>query len=466
VAIDFAPTRNTHGEDQPPTLSEEQRDCVLRALRVVQASAPMRSTLQCQTLLQYITEHTLSGELALLRERVIGKEVFGRPADYEPGEDPVVRIRAADLRKRLALYYQSLETPPDLRIDVPSGSYRATFTWKTAESEPKAAAHESSVDDAAVIDSQETLPHIGEVRSDSLELPASSITRSALSPSLRDPASATRSARYWQWSTITLLLLACAFGGVRWYQGRSDRVLRTFWGPLLDSSKPALISIGSNAVYRVSDQGADDYSRQNHIENWGMEFFPQFAPDQSFASTGLHPAETSFVALGDVAAVSETVATFTHLAKTFQERFPNDISFAEVRANPTVLIGGFNNPMTRELTRNFRFVLASRNRIEDRNQPGKAWVLHASTDSHDTEDYAIVTRVLRHEEDEPLVSVAGMGQYGTLAATDLICRPEGLHQLTASLGKDWQRHNLQVVLRIKILDFTPVSTSIIATHTW
>jgi len=30
-------------------------------------------------------------------------------------------------------------------------------------------------------------------------------------------------------------------------------------------------------------------------------FFQQFAPDQSFASTGLHPAETSFVALGDVA---------------------------------------------------------------------------------------------------------------------------------------------------------------------
>jgi hypothetical protein len=426
----------------------------------------MRSTLQCQTLLQYITEHTLSGELALLRERVIGKEVFGRPADYEPGEDPVVRIRAADLRKRLALYYQSLEAPPDLRIDVPSGSYRAAFTWKTTESEAKPVVHKSSVDDAAVADSQQMLPVIGDAPLDLPELSTSPIHRPASPPSRRDYTPSTGPARYWQWATITLLLLAGAFGGVHWYHGRSDRVLRTFWGPLLDSSKPVLISIGSNAVYRVSDEGADDYSRQNHIENWGMEFFPQFVPDQSFASTGLHPAETSFVALGDVASVSETVATLTHLTKTFQERFPNDISFAEVRANPTVLIGGFNNPMTRELTRNFRFVLAARNRIEDRNQPGKAWVLHASTDSHDTEDYAIVTRVLRHEEDEPLVSVAGMGQYGTLAATDLICRPEGLQQLTASLGRDWQWHNLQVVLRIKILDFTPVSTSIIATHTW
>ncbi len=301
-----------------------------------------------------------------------------------------------------------------------------------------------------------------------LELPELSNSQAPSLPGFLSVAAepSARPLRYWRWPTIALLLIAGTFAGIRWYYTRSAGVVGTFWGPLLDSSKPVLISIGSNAVYRVSEEGADLYSKQNHIESWGMEFFPQFAPGQSFASTGLHPAETSFVALGDVASVSEMVSTLTHFNKAYQERFPNDISFAEVRSNPTVLIGGFNNPMTRELTRNFRFVLAARNRIEDRNQPIREWVLHASTDSHDTEDYAIVTRVLRHQQEEPLVSVAGMGQYGTQAATDFICRPEGLQQLTASLGKDWQQHNFQVVLRIKILDFTPVSTSIIATNMW
>ena len=236
--------------------------------------------------------------------------------------------------------------------------------------------------------------------------------------------------------------------------------------PLLDSTKPVLISIGSNAVYRVSDDKADEYSRENHVENSGMEFFPQFTPTQTYGSTGLHPADTSFVALGDVASVSEVVATLAHFGKLFQERFPNDISFAEVRNNPTVLIGGFNNPMTRELSRNLRFVLASRNRIDDRTQPGKSWELHASTDSHDTEDYAVVTRILHHGEVEPMVIVAGMGQYGTLAATEFICQPDHFDDLSRSLGKDWQRQNFQVVLRIKVIDFKPVSTSIIATHTW
>jgi hypothetical protein len=164
--------------------------------------------------------------------------------------------------------------------------------------------------------------------------------------------------------------------------------------------------------------------------------------------------------------VSEVVATLAQFNKPFHERFPNDVSFAEVRDSPTVLIGGFNNPMTRELTRNLRFVLAARNRIEDHSRPGKAWVLHASTDSHDTEDYAIVTRILGHEDVEPLVIVAGMGQYGTLAATEFVCKPIDLRQLRTSLGENWQRHNFQVVLRIKVTDFKPVSTSIIATNTW
>jgi hypothetical protein len=465
VARDLIHAGDIHGEEIH-VFSATDRKRVHAALHDLMASPPLRTTLQCQHLLQYIVDHTLAGEDALLRERVIGKEVFGRKADYEPGEDPVVRIRAADLRKRLALYYQSLHTVPELRIDVPSGSYRAVFTWKSDGPATDSNPSLSSLEDTAPVPPPDASTSANEASLKFSELLTS--TPTLPSPLISTSGSKTlkTSGSYWVLAAVMVLLLVSSFVGISWYRGRSDRMLRTLWAPLLDSSKPVLISIGSNAVYRVADDKADEYGRQNHIENSGMEFFPKFDPGQSFASTGLYPAGDSFVALGDVASVAQTVTMLTHFSKNFQERFPNDISFAEVRNNPTVLIGGFNNPMTRELTRNFRFVLASRNRIEDRNQPGKAWVLHASTDSHDTEDYAIVTRVLRHEEDEPLMSVAGMGQYGTLAATNFICRPENLQQLNSSLGKDWQRHNFQIVLRIKIIDFKPVSTSIIATHTW
>jgi hypothetical protein len=450
VALESIHPKHSHGEEQIAPLSPAQRERVMRALNEVMHSGPMRATLQCQTLLQYIAEHTLSGEIALLRERVIGKEVFGRKPDYEPGEDPVVRIRAADLRKRLALYYQSLSTAPDVRIDVPSGSYRATFLWKEADTKTAIAVPEPREQYLAA--HSESIAPSPEVLSSSLPKGISSFTNNR------------RRGLILLGAGVVFLLIAIP--SVLWFHGKNDRLLRTVWAPLLDSSKPLLISIGSNAVYRVADDRADAYSRENHVENSGMEFFPQFSPMQTYGSTGLHPAENSFVALGDVASVSEVVSTLVHFGKTFQERFPNDISFAEVRNNPTVLIGGFNNDMTRELSRNFRYVLAARNRIEDRNQSGRAWELHASTDSHDTEDYAIVTRIQRNGEIEPMIIVAGMGQYGTLAAADFICQPEHLDELGRSLGRGWQKQNLQVVLRIKVIDFKPISTSIVATHTW
>ena len=51
-----------------------------------------------------MVEHSLSGQEGDLRERVLGVEVFGRASKYDTAEDPVVRVRAADVRKRLAQF--------------------------------------------------------------------------------------------------------------------------------------------------------------------------------------------------------------------------------------------------------------------------------------------------------------------------------------------------------------------------
>src|ERR1019366_6300848 len=49
---------------------------IREALGEVLLGAPFRTTRQCQSFLKYIVEHTLAGENDLLRERVIGTEVF------------------------------------------------------------------------------------------------------------------------------------------------------------------------------------------------------------------------------------------------------------------------------------------------------------------------------------------------------------------------------------------------------
>lgn len=48
------------------------------SVQAILESSVFRSSKQCQTLLGYIVDHSLAGEDALLRERVIGTAVFGR----------------------------------------------------------------------------------------------------------------------------------------------------------------------------------------------------------------------------------------------------------------------------------------------------------------------------------------------------------------------------------------------------
>ena len=101
---------------------------VQRALSEILKSAPFHSSKQSQELLQYIVDQTLAGHFEMLKERIVGANVFNRSPDYDTNDDPIVRARAAEVRKRLALYYQTARDE-SVRISIPSGSFRAIFDW-------------------------------------------------------------------------------------------------------------------------------------------------------------------------------------------------------------------------------------------------------------------------------------------------------------------------------------------------
>ena len=87
---------------------------ILHALDQILASPPFRNTQQGQNLLRYIVRHTLAGEDHLLRERVIGSEVFGRRPDYEPGFE-LVRAEGKGRSIHYTLRSYATERPPEER---------------------------------------------------------------------------------------------------------------------------------------------------------------------------------------------------------------------------------------------------------------------------------------------------------------------------------------------------------------
>lgn len=70
---------------------------------------------------------SLEGQAESLKERTIATEVFGRREDYLTGEDSVVRVRASEVRKRLAQFYEGEGAGSPIRIERPLGSYVPQF---------------------------------------------------------------------------------------------------------------------------------------------------------------------------------------------------------------------------------------------------------------------------------------------------------------------------------------------------
>jgi hypothetical protein len=94
-------------------------------------------------LLRHIVSRTLEGRRGELKERIMGIEVFGRTPGYDTNADPVVRATASEIRKRIALYYQSDGRKDPIHIGLSPGSYIPEFGFRPEAplSEARSARH-------------------------------------------------------------------------------------------------------------------------------------------------------------------------------------------------------------------------------------------------------------------------------------------------------------------------------------
>ena len=89
--------------------------CLRQTQRVLQSVA-FRNASTLQQLLQFLTSRALDNSPPeLLKEYTIGVEGFGRPPDFDPKTDTIVRVQIHRLRQKLKEYYDS-EGRHDLRI--------------------------------------------------------------------------------------------------------------------------------------------------------------------------------------------------------------------------------------------------------------------------------------------------------------------------------------------------------------
>src|SRR5262245_23106603 len=84
-----------------------------------------------QKLLRLLSNFYLQGQAPKLNENLIGREVFDRDESYNPADDPIVRVGAHDVRKKLELPYQNEGANDEVRLEIPIGSYEPVFNRRT-----------------------------------------------------------------------------------------------------------------------------------------------------------------------------------------------------------------------------------------------------------------------------------------------------------------------------------------------
>jgi hypothetical protein len=384
---------------------EQVREELIRVL----ACHEFRSSKRSQDFLRYVVENTLQGHGDMLKERTIGIEVFGRPTSYDPGDDATVRVKAGEVRKRLGIYYSDQGAPNPVRIELPSGTYVPEFHLVSAPAPPPI---ESPLVTVAVTPVAAANPLI-------------TPRRTALAGGVLAAAAV----------LIWLLTRTAA------------TPLDEFWAPVLNGSTPLQLCASYVPVY-------------------GVDIDPSITPPSGVGDFTL--LSDQFVGGGDLIATSRLVAMLTRLHRPYRVKVGNDVSFTDLRSGPAILVG-FSYTKWKQISNQMRFFVDGYRRpagITDDGKPTE-WVLPAlPRDRHTNEDYAIVSRVFHPDTHAMLVEIAGVTQYGTDAAADLITTPDLMAEALRGAPAGWQKKNLQLVLHVKVISGAPSSPTVVKQYFW
>ena len=141
------------GAGEPASPDPDLAAAARSALERVVSSEGFRGAPQLVAFLSFIVERALEGRGGELKGYTIATEALGRPAEFDPQADPIVRVEAGRLRRALMQYYAVEGAQDPIRISVPLGAYVPHF-----EPVGAATATEDGVEDTPAADAPATPP--------------------------------------------------------------------------------------------------------------------------------------------------------------------------------------------------------------------------------------------------------------------------------------------------------------------
>jgi hypothetical protein len=393
---------------------------------LVLSSRSFRNAPLLQKFLEFITSESFHGRHEELSEYVIATQVFGRPEDFDPATDTIVRTQAYRLRTKLKEYYENEGKMAAVMIEVPKGRYIPTFSFRqkaVRESsgqsirEPSAEDIGPASDKAPLFWSRRlvlvaavlgiALSVMGGVFLGRYGLPAQSAAV-AKPPALPEPLN-----RFWSQ-----------------FLGNGDLILAYTNGVFLETETADLLRFRNSQA--VADRGAavgKEVARAGALN-----------PDLVAKAGNLY-YEESFTGTGEVLAAYRLANIFTQLGAKVQVKRSRLVTVDDLRNHDVIFLGSpFDDEILSDMNLPQRFSFAQpakppylwHGRIVDHkaSASGLSYSLERDPQSQVIRaDYALFDLLPGPVPGRRIVVLAGITTSGTEGAAEFATSAEGLRQI-------------------------------------
>lgn len=442
-------------DPRPVELSPEWLAAARGHLRDVLSSDAFKGSKRAQDFLQLVVEHALAGRIDSLRERMLGAEMFGRPVDYDTANDAVVRVKASEVRRRLARYYDGLNTPPAVRIALTTGSYVPQFHWAAAE------APAAPVESAQPADSQ----------SESVSILARPSAEQNASPAI---------ASKWKWKqwplrALLLAIYSAALISLTWisaahfgHSHRTPKPADPLWAAIFEDTRNTFVvpaDVGFNLLEELSGHPLSlaEYLKGGYLE------LPLAGVDVHTVDY-LHSGKFTSFADSQIVAALASLPEYK-MGRTIL-RFPRDLRLDDLKDSDAVIIGSVSsNPWAAiaEGGANFRIVdrqgTESATIVNANPRPGEAATYESHWNEPQHETFALVDFLPNLNGNGHLLLLQGLDVAGTQAAAETLFHSNAMTPILQQATRpDGSLRYFEILLRSTSIDSNSAGPQIIASR--
>jgi hypothetical protein len=423
--------------------------------------------------LQLICDFYIEGRAHELNEHILGYDVFGRDSSYNPAADPIVRVFAHEIRKKLEAYYADEGAKDPIHLEIPAGSYQPAFRR-----------------------------YLPEAAAESLEEAAPAQSESRAKPGRR---------RSWVLGltvSLGLLCLAAALIGLavsNWQlrkqvaeieSTRNPSSYAPLWTSFLADRNPPLVILSNPPILRFTNPSDEKSTTKNSIplaaetiEALKDKFV--LNPEISIREPGdqvkqgtqkgrvvternqtprLIISTNDYTGIGEAIGLYYLTDFFSKAGRNISLKQSRTLSAEDLKNHNVIMLGGvWVNEWSSKLTTGEDFLFTSKGTIENRDpQPGEESEYVPQFDRRTgnlVTDYALITVKPSMSAVNDLMLLAGIYSQGTEATVEYVTNKNYLDLLNQRLqhGGASVRY-FQALLKVGVENGVPTTISIIALH--